>query len=88
MLAISVDDLSNASEIVQELDIPFPVLYDPSGNVPRSYEVFELLERNLAAPATFVIDKQGVIRWKHVGRAAGDRPSADEILARLADLGA
>ena len=86
MLAISVDDLSNASGIVQDLDIPFPVLYDPSGTVPRSYEVFELLERNLAAPATFVLDKDGVIRWRYVASEIGDRPPASMVLRQLSEL--
>ena len=86
MLAISVDDLSNASGIVKDLDIPFPVLYDPSGTVPRSYEVFELLERDLAAPATFVLDKDGVIRWRYVASEIGDRPPASMVLRQLSEL--
>lgn len=86
MLAISVDDLSNASGIVQSLNIPFPVLYDPSGNVPRAYEVFELLERNLAAPATFVIDQDGVIRWRYIAREIGDRPPVSLVLRQLREL--
>ena len=86
MLAISVDDLSNASGIVQDLDIPFPVLYDPSGTVPRSYEVFELLERNLAAPATFVLDKDGVIRWRYIASDIGDRPPVSLVLRQLSEL--
>ena len=86
MLAISVDDLSNASGIVQDLNIPFPVLYDPSGTVPRSYEVFELLERNLAAPATFVLDKDGVIRWRYIASDIGDRPPVSLVLRQLSEL--
>ncbi len=86
MLAISVDDLSNASRIVQDLSIPFPVLYDPSGTVPRSYEVFELLERNLAAPATFVLDKDGVIRWRYIASDIGDRPPVSLVLRQLSEL--
>ncbi len=86
MLAISVDDLSNASGIVQDLNIPFPVLYDPSGTVPRSYEVFELLERNLAAPATFVLDKYGVIRWRYIASDIGDRPPVSLVLRQLSEL--
>ena len=88
VLAISLDNIDDAGQMVRELGIPFPVLSDTAGTVPKAYMVYNLLGDRLAAPATFVIDKQGVIRWKHVGRAAGDRPSADEILARLADLGA
>ena len=86
MLAIGVDDLSGATKVVQELNIPFPVLYDPSGTVPRSYEVFELLERNLAAPATFVLDKDGVIRWRYIASDIGDRPPVSLVLRQLSEL--
>ena len=86
MLAISVDDLSGATKVVQDLNIPFPVLYDPSGTVPRSYEVFELLERNLAAPATFVLDKDGVIRWRYIASDIGDRPPVSLVLRQLSEL--
>ena len=86
MLAISVDDLSGATKVVQDLNIPFPVLYDPSGTVPLSYEVFELLERNLAAPATFVLDKDGVIRWRYIASDIGDRPPVSLVLRQLSEL--
>ncbi len=70
-----------------ELGIPFPVLYDTSRNVPRAYMVYNLLDDKLSAPATFILDKDGVIRWKYVAQAIGDRPSMDEILSQLAELG-
>ena len=87
MLAISVDNLDAAGQIVMELGIPFPVLYDTSRNVPRAYMVYNLLEDKLAAPATFILDKDGVIRWKYVAQTIGDRASTDQILAQLAELG-
>ena len=86
VLAISVDDLSGATQIVQQLSIPFPILYDPSREVPQSYMVYDLLGDGLAAPATFVVDREGVIRWKHVGRSIGDRASISEILDQLAGI--
>ncbi len=86
MLAISVDDLNGAAGVVEELGIPFPVLYDPSGGVPRSYEVFALIEPRLATPSTFVVDRDGVIRWKYVGGSIGDRPAVSQILRQLSGL--
>ena len=87
MLAISVDNLDAAGQIVMELGIPFPVLYDTSRNVPRAYMVYNLLDAKLAAPATFILDKDGVIRWKYVAQAIGDRASTDQIISQLAELG-
>ena len=86
MLAISVDNLEEASEVVQMLGIPFPILYDPSTEAPQSYMVFNLLGDGLATPSTFILDKEGVITWKYVGRHIGDRPSVSTILAQLSGL--
>ena len=86
MLAISVDNLEEASEVVQMLGIPFPILYDPSTEAPLSYMVFNLLGDGLATPSTFILDKEGVITWKYVGRRIGDRPSVSTILAQLSGL--
>ena len=83
MLAISVDNLSGAEDVVGKLGIPFPVLYDTSTEVPRAYGVFNRLNDGLATPSTFVIDLDGAIRWKYVARSIGERPSVAEILNRL-----
>ena len=40
-------------------------------------------------PGTFVIDRQGVLRWSHIGTGRfnwRDRPSADEILEQVRKL--
>ena len=86
VLAISVDDLSGATKVVQELNIPFPILYDPSREVPRLYGVFGLLGDKLATPSTFVVDREGVIRWKYVAGSVTDRPPSSQVLDQLAKL--
>ena len=86
VLAISVDDLSGATKVVQELNIPFPILYDPSREVPRLYGVFGLLGDKLATPSTFVVDREGVIRWKYVAGSVSDRPPSSRVLDQLAKL--
>ena len=52
----------------------------------KAYGVYNLLGDGLSAPATFVIDKQGVIRWKRVGSRVGDRPPASKVLEELGKL--
>ena len=40
-------------------------------------------------PGTFLIDKQGVLRWAHIGRGRKnyrDRPTAGQTLARVKQL--
>lgn len=41
-----------------------------------------LAGNNIAIPSTFIIDKEGVIRWKYVG-STGDRPDPETVLAEL-----
>ena len=86
VLAISVDDPSGATTVVQELNIPFPILYDPQRDVPRSYMVYDLLGDRLATPSIFVLDGEGVIRWKRVGKSICDWPPTTEVLEQLALL--
>ncbi len=83
MAAVSVDDLSGASGVVEQLGIPFPVLYDTSTQVPRTYGVFNLLGDGLAAPATFIVNTDGVITWKYVASQNYDHASVSSILGQL-----
>lgn len=87
VVAISVDDLAGASDIVERVGIPFPVLYDPSREVPESYKVFNLLGDQVATPSTFVVDPDGVIVWKYVANSIGDRPPSSIVLDQLANIG-
>ena len=61
----------------------YPVLADPAERVARDYGVFELLGDGVAAPATFIVGKDGAIVWSQVGKTINDRPTADEIIQRL-----
>ena len=63
--------------------IPFPVLYDPNGTVPKAYMVYGLIESNRAAPSTFILDKNGIITWKHIGNTISDRIGPYTIIHEL-----
>ena len=82
-MAISTDDLSKAQYMAEGVGIPFPVLYDPDADVVRDYGVFNLRRDGLAAPSTFIIDKEGIIRFKQVGLSTSDRPSTQQVLEQL-----
>ena len=68
--------------------VSFPVLYDTSTSVTQSYAVYDLLGDGLATPSVFIVDAEGVIRWKYVGRDPGDRPTLSTIMEQLAGLAA
>ena len=83
MLAVSADDLSGATSAAQSWGPPFPILYNSDTTVIENYGV---LAGKIAKPATFIIDKGGVIRWKYIGSDKTDRPSPQAVLERLRAL--
>ena len=78
LLAVSIDDLSQASHAVEQLGLEFPILYDESGDVVRAYGVFNE-GSGYAQPSTFVIDTKGVVRWEFIGTTSHRTPSRDII---------
>ena len=83
IFAISTDDLSGAQTIADRIGISFPILYNPDADVVKSFGVYDLRGDSLATPSTFIIDKQGVIRWKYIGSGKSDRPSVGAVLDQL-----
>jgi peroxiredoxin len=66
--------------------VAFPVLADPANTVSATYGV--AFQMNIHTewsnrPATFILDKEGVIRYERRGKTFGDRPKPDEILKEL-----
>ena len=87
ILAVSVDSLRGAQRAIEAIGLEFQVLSDPDANVVDAYGVWNLFENELPAPSTFIIDKEGNIRWEYIGRnAASDRADNDEIIAQLRQL--
>ncbi len=86
-MAVSIDSLRGAQRAIEAVGLEFQVLSDPDANVVDAYGVWNLFQNELPAPATFIIDKQGNIRWEYIGRtSATDRADNDEIIAQLQQL--
>ncbi len=86
ILAVSTDDLSQAEFAVEKLGLQFPVLQDPEGQVSKEYKVFNLLNDGVAAPSTFLLDKDGAIRWQYIGKSKSDRRANSQIIGQLQGL--
>jgi peroxiredoxin len=65
------------------LDLGFPLLVDPAANVVREYGIFNLLGDGLATASTFILDKQGRITYRYVGKGISDRPPTDLVINAL-----
>jgi peroxiredoxin len=62
------------------------LLSDPGHKVIDRYGLLNPQSRGLPHPATFVIDKVGVVRWRIVNVDYRVRPDNDQILKALRSL--
>ncbi len=56
-------NLENLQNAITELDIPYPVAQDNNGATWQAY-------KNRFWPTLYLIDKQGKIRYTHIGEGA------------------
>ena len=86
LLAISCDAMFTQKVFADKEGYKFPLLSDfwPHGATAEKYGVFNS-ERGLALRGTFIIDKQGIVRWSVVNSPAEARNIAD-YKAALASL--
>lgn len=95
LLAVDPHEVFSAKFLLKETgfttdDVHFPLLMDPSQTVSATYGVaFQMrIHTELSnRPATFIIDKAGVLRYAKRGTSFSDRPKPDQILAELKKLG-
>lgn len=86
LLAISCDSVPTQRVFADQEGYKFPVLSDfwPHGATSKAYGVFNE-ERGCAVRGTFIIDKQGVIRWQVIN-GIGDARNVADYKAALATL--
>jgi len=75
VLGISVDSSPANNRFAQDLGVTFPLLSDFKRKVVRDYGIFNE-ERGFGTRATFVVDKEGVIRHVEQGNTAIDPTGA------------
>lgn len=65
LLGVNVEEDSAAAEkVLREIPVSFPVLYDSKNQVSENYQV-------RAMPSTFLIDRDGKVRYLHKGYKPG-----------------
>ena len=77
VFGLSVDSVPANREFAKQLGVTFPILSDFKRTVVRDYGIFNE-EQGFGNRATFVIDKEGIIRHIDEGSAAIDPASAVE----------
>jgi peroxiredoxin len=95
ILALSSDAPEDLQRMVDRISgaegatPPFPFLTDPGHRVIDRYGLFNDADprgRQIAHPATFVIDGEGVVRWRFVEVDYRVRPSNRDILEVIEGL--
>ena len=78
VFGLSVDSVPANMEFAKQIGVTFPILSDfKKRSVVRDYGIFNE-EQGFGNRATFVIDKEGIIRHIDEGRVAVDPTSAAE----------
>ena len=78
ILAVSVDagPKSAVKNFMDELGLTFPALLDPKMEVLHLYRLSSI-------PASFLLDKQGIIRFKELGYRDWTDPESTKLLQQV-----
>lgn len=77
VLGVNVEgEVEPAREIVDQTSVTFPILIDEAQKVSEMYDL-------QAMPSTVVIDRDGVVRYIHLGYKPGDEAKYVEVVKRL-----
>jgi hypothetical protein len=73
--------------MVEKLDLPFPLLSDPRGDLIKTLGLWNE-EENVSEPAIVVLDRSGTVRRLYSGgRDFSDRPTEEALFAVLDAVG-
>ena len=75
VIGISVDSYAANTRFAEDIGVTFPLLSDIKRQVVKAYGIFDE-ERFVGSRATFVIDKDGIIRHIEQGPSAIDPTGA------------
>lgn len=66
VVAVNVDEkLSDAVRFLRKTPVDYPILLDPKGSLPRTYEI-------IAMPTSYLIGPDGIVLYQHIGFKKSD----------------
>lgn len=69
ILAVNIDEeKENANKFLNSMnkEVPFKILFDPEAKIPTLYKIE-------AIPTTYILDKNGIVRYIHIGFMSSDK---------------
>lgn len=89
-LAICVDAVEDNARVVDELKLDFPILSDPDLVAINAYGLrhaaASIKGTDIARPAVFVIDRDGVVQWRKLTENWRIRARPEEILEQVSAI--
>jgi peroxiredoxin len=86
IIAIGPETTKVFADWWHEHEMPFIGIADPGHIIAKMYGQQVKLTKLGRMPASFVIDKNGAIRYKHFGESMADIPLSQEMLLLIDDL--
>ena len=92
LLAISTDNAAEAKNAIEKVkrrdnvEIEFPLLGDAELKTIDAYNARDPLNPRIARPMTYIIDENGIIRWKFLDVRVGNRLKGERIVTELKGL--
>jgi len=91
VVAICVDSIEKNLGVAEQLKLDFPILSDADLVATDAYGLRHKLGnpmegRDISRPAVFILDNQGIVRWRHLTDNWRVRVHPETIVQQLADL--
>ena len=87
--AIVAQRSEKVRRFLDQTRLPFDVLVDDSRDTVKQYDVWHPVgidAWNIARPALFLIDRDGVIRYSFVASSQSEFPTHEEIIGEFAKV--
>ncbi|HIH43322.1 TPA: redoxin domain-containing protein [Candidatus Woesearchaeota archaeon] len=85
IVAVSTDHKFSHAAFKLNLGAKYILLSDPEKKAIKAYGV-DFEGKQHSKRAYFIINKQGIVRWKHVEESTGNKRSNDELLEALKNI--
>lgn len=84
IVAISTDNPQTARRTQEELGLGFTLIPDHQHTLLKLYDHRERYSQQaLHNPAVYIVDHNGVVRWRYFGASSADRPDPAQIWQAL-----
>ncbi len=81
VIGISADTVTQSQDLAARLGLTFPLLSDPDLKAARAFGV-AMKGKDIAVPATFLVEPDGAISFRHIGETTTDRPALEAVLRK------